>query len=223
MLFNFFHFLGWILSNIIGKLFFHLEFKGQENIEKLAGGGVVFIANHHSKFDAFFIGAGIPRLYFKKIKSFRYLTYYAHVHLRLYGPFIWLTGAYAVRPAGGDYAKSLKRTVQFLNDNQSILMFPTGHREKEFNTGDARPGIAYLARTGNYQIVPVYIHDTYRISIPDLILRKRKVKVIFGKPFRYEIAKDNNDLKTEARKIMQKVESLSPQLSSESKRAAISC
>ncbi len=206
---NFFHYIGWIISNAIGRVFFRLEVKGQENIENLEKGGAIFIANHYGKFDPFLIGASIPRPYFKKIKCFRYLTHYSYIIEMWYGPFIWLTGAYSVFPSKGNYEKSLKYTTELLKDNQSILMFPTGSRMKEVDPREARPGIAYLAKKLDPTIVPIFIKNTYKVSFIDFILKRRLAKVIIGKPFRYsDINNKIDNLREAAKEIMGKVKEL---------------
>ncbi len=163
---NLFHFIGWIIFKIVGKLFFNLKVKGQENLRDLKG-GVIFIANYHSKIDPFIIGASIPISYFRRIKSFRYLSHYSNIFLKWYGLFLWLLGAYSVFPNKGDFNKSLNNTVKFLKDNQSILIFPTNNRNKYIDLEETRSGIAHLSKNLNPLIVPVFIKNTYRVKIKD--------------------------------------------------------
>lgn len=184
MLFAFVQFFAWVISNFIGKTFLNIEFKGRENLAQLNKGGVVFIANHQSGFDPFLISAGLDRSHYRQIKCFRYLTHYKHITRRWYGPLIWLSGAYPVYPSHGDYEKSLKHTIEILQDNQNVLFFPTGTRGKYFDARQARPGIGWLVKKINPIIVPVFIKNVYKISLKDLILRTRKTSVIYGKPFR---------------------------------------
>ena len=88
MLFSFFHYITWMVSNIIGKLFLNLKASGKENLKNLDSGGALFVANHQGRFDPFLIGASIPFFYFSKIKCFRYQTYYKFITERWYGLFI---------------------------------------------------------------------------------------------------------------------------------------
>lgn len=209
MIFSFFHYITWAIVNIIGKLFLNLKVHGQENLKDLKSGGVLFVANHHSKFDPFLIGASVPFFYFKRIKCFRYFTYYKYITRKWYGFVICLIGAYSVYPSGGDLKKSLKKTIKILQDNQSVLIFPAGKRDKYFDPKQSRPGVGCLAKILNPLIVPVYVKNTYNIKLKDLIFRIRKVSITFGKPFYYQEATfRKNSFGEIAIKIMERVRGL---------------
>jgi 1-acyl-sn-glycerol-3-phosphate acyltransferase len=208
MIFSFFQQLAIIITNLIGALFLNFEVRGVQNLDKL-NGKALFISNHHGAIDPFLVSAAIPGSYYKKIKCLRYLTYYKYIRRRPYGIFIWLMGAYSIVPGKNknDYEKILGKTVKLLKQDQSVLMFPTGKLERDFDPKNARPGVAYLAKTVNPVIVPVYIKDTYKIGLKDFYLRKRRVSVEFGEPFRYREAGDSNlDLNTTAELIMKEVD-----------------
>ena len=96
MLFAVFQIFTWIVFFTLGKLFLNLRTKGTENIYDLKSGGVLFVSNHLSYLDAFLIGASIPPSYYRRIKCFRYATYFKYVTRTLYGPLIWLSGAYPI-------------------------------------------------------------------------------------------------------------------------------
>lgn len=184
MLFAFFQYFTWIISNILGRMFLHLRVFGLENIKDLGQGGVMFIANHHGNFDPFLIGAALPRSHYQRIKCFRYLTYYKYITRKWYGLFIWLSGAYSLRKKQGSIGKMLSRTIRLLKNNQDILSFPTAKKAKNFTAADARPGVGYLARKINPIFVPVYISGTYNIKVGEFFGRRRKVTIKFGRPFR---------------------------------------
>ncbi|MFH1661707.1 MAG: lysophospholipid acyltransferase family protein [Candidatus Falkowbacteria bacterium] len=210
MIFSFFHYITWIVICIIKKLFFNFKVVGRENIKELKSGGVLFVANHRGKFDPFLIGGSIPLFYFRRIKCFRYLTYYKQIIREWYGFIIWLIGAYPVYKYKGDLEKSLSRTIKILKDNQSVLMFPSGGRNRYFKTKNARPGVGYLAKEINQLIVPVFIKNTYSFNFKNFLLSKRNISVIFGKPFRYEeVADKDMNYHEIATRIMERVEELS--------------
>lgn len=184
MLFAFFQYFTWVISNILGRVFLRMRVFGLENIKDLGQSGVVFVANHHGNFDPFLIGAALPRSHYQRIKCFRYLTYYKYITRKWYGLFIWLSGAYSLRKKQGSMGKMLARTINLLKDNQDILFFPTAKKAKSFTAADARPGVGYLAREINPFFVPVCIGGTYNIKVREFFRRQRKVVIKFGQPFR---------------------------------------
>lgn len=209
MFFSFFHYIGWIIFNIIGRLFLNLEVRGQKNLDNLDGGGVIFIANHHGMLDPFLIGAGIPTSYLSSIKCFRYFTYYKYITRNPFGFLIWILGAYPVYPSKSNLERTLKKTIEILKDDQSVLMFPTGKRRKHFDVKDTRPGIGYLAKALNPLIVPVFIENTYGVKLRDFILCTRKIIVTFGKPFHpRDITEEDMSLWQGAEVIMKRVQQL---------------
>jgi 1-acyl-sn-glycerol-3-phosphate acyltransferase len=210
MVFSFFQQLAIVITNLIGALFLNFEVRGVQNLDNVKG-KALFISNHHGAIDPFLVSAAIPWSYYKKIKCLRYLTYYKYIRRRPYGIFIWLMGAYSIVPGKNknDYEKTLGKTLRLLKQDQSVLMFPTGKLEQNFDSKNARPGVAYLAKIVDPIIVPVYIEDTYKIRLKDLFLRNRRVSVEFGEPFRYrEVGDSNLDLNKAAAAILMRVERL---------------
>jgi 1-acyl-sn-glycerol-3-phosphate acyltransferase len=210
MIFSLFQQIAIVVTNLIGALFLNFEVRGRENLSKLTG-KALFIANHHGGIDPFLVSAAIPQSYYKKIKCLRYLTYYKFIRRRPYGIFIWLMGAYSIVPGKNkkNYGKILGKTIRLLKGDQSVLIFPTGKLEDKFNPESARPGVAYLARTIDPVLVPVYIKDTYKIRLKDLISRRRQVSVEFGKPFKYKDISDGGlDMEDEAKLIMRIVDKI---------------
>lgn len=199
MIFAFFQYFTWLLSNFIGRVFLNLQVLGKENLESLKSGGVLFVSNHPGKFDPFFIGAALPRSHYRHIKCFRYLTYYKYITRKWYGPLIWLSGAYPVYKDQGNFEKSLGRTLKLLRDNQNVLLFPTSRIQKDFVPSDARPGVAWLVKQINPLLVPVYIGRGH----------SRQLTITFGQPFKVdEIKGDANDNRELAARIMEKVSEL---------------
>ena len=207
--FSFFHIFYWVFFRVIGKLFLNLKIHGQKNLDSLKDEGVLFVANHQGAFDGLLIGASIPPSYYRRIKCMRYMMYYKFITRNPIGFIFWIAGAFPIFSAKGNLEKALSQTVAMLRDKHNVMMFPTGGRKKYFNTKDARPGVGYLAKTLNMQIVPVFIKNTHKVKLKDLVFRSRHVSVIFGKPFRYKQIVDSNiDFWSLAKKIMEQVKAL---------------
>lgn len=209
MLFYFIQKITWYVCNFFNRYFFHLDVKGAEHVAGLESGGVIFIANHSSKWDSFFIGSSMPQPYFKKMKGLKYMAFAKYANRKWYSGYIRLVGAYPVYSFGGDYEKSLKETIGILKQNYTLVMFPTGKRLGELKPEEARPGVAYLADKLDPLIMPVYIANSYRIGWGEFLLRRRRVTLTFGAPFRWrDAAEQTDDLKTRAGKIMGRVAAL---------------
>lgn len=207
MIFAFFQFFTWLLSNFIGRVFLNMRVKGRENLKSLKQGGVLFVSNHSGKFDPFFIGAALPRSHYRHIKCFRYLTYYKYITCKWYGPLIWLSGAYPVYKESKKLDEKLAKTISLLKDGQDVLIFPTAKINKYFKAEDARPGVAHIVKEINPQIVPVFIKNTHKIKFKDILFRTRNLEIVFGKPFYKEIS-SGYDNKKIAKDIMIKVKGL---------------
>lgn len=193
-----------IICNISWKIFFKYEVKGAENLKILKTGKAIFYANHGGKVDAFLLGSSIPNWYFKKFKGLKLMTYYKFMEA-WYGPIIKQIGAFPIYFNKETLSEKLKTTVDELNKDYGLVMFPTGKIKTTCDPKSARPGIAYLAKAVNPMLVPMYITDTHRIHFIDLILRRRKVTVIFGRPFYYnEVGSEADEYLILAGKIMKR-------------------
>jgi len=202
--------ITWYFGRFIFKVFLRLKIEGLENLNSsIKKGGVVFVANHGGKSDAFIIGCSLPLDYFKKIKKLRYMAHPKYSENIIYGPILRLLGAYSIRKCGGDYEKALENTIEILKSNQSLVIFPVGKIEPNLIAEHARPGVAYLAEKLNSVLVPVYVANSHKISIFEFFGRKRQVKVVFGQPFQCcDIASQTDNLRERARKITAKVAEL---------------
>ncbi|MCD4761858.1 1-acyl-sn-glycerol-3-phosphate acyltransferase [bacterium] len=196
-----------ISSGLIARFFLNLEITGMENFEKLKK-NALFVANHHSRFDPFIIGGCIPKNHSKKIECYRFMTYYKFIWQKWYGWFLFISGAYPVYKKTKSLKDALAKTINLLKKNQSVLIFPTGRTSEFFSPDEARPGLGYIIKEINPQIIPVFVGNTYNISFKECLLRKRKTKIIFGKPFFYNDVKAEDTYKDISKKVMRKVEEL---------------
>jgi len=213
MIFGYIQFFTWIISNTIGRVFMHLKVYGLENIESVKPGGYIFASNHEGAIDPFLIGAALPRAYYKKAKALRFLTYYKHITMHWYGFFIWLTGAFPVYPGKKDLAETTATTVKLLHGNQDVLIFPTARRNGDFFPNEARPGVAYIAEQAKGLITPVFITGTHNVTLKDLIFKRRRVVVAFGKQLNIvKLKKDGDTSRDVARKVMESVKELQEKL-----------
>jgi 1-acyl-sn-glycerol-3-phosphate acyltransferase len=208
-MFYYIQIITWIICRLIFKVFLRLKINGRDKIESLDKGGVVFVANHASKLDAFIIGCSLPFGYFKKMARLRYMTDKKYTENKFYGSALKILGAYTIYNAGGDYEKSLNETIDYLKNNQSVVIFPTGKIEENFDATNARPGVAYLAKKLNPVLIPVYISNTKKLRPFEFFIFLRESEVTFGKPFLLkDLTSNEDDLRGNAKMMMERVLSL---------------
>ncbi|MBL8146553.1 MAG: 1-acyl-sn-glycerol-3-phosphate acyltransferase [Anaerolineae bacterium] len=101
------------------------------------------------------------------------------------GPFIWWYGAYTVNRGVVD-RQALMTSIELIKAGQMIAISPEGTRHPE---GLSRPkdGVVYVASKSDAVMVPVAVSglQNWQKTIPTL--RRPKVQVNFGQPFRLKL------------------------------------
>jgi 1-acyl-sn-glycerol-3-phosphate acyltransferase len=160
--------------------------RGLENLDGIYG-GVIFASNHTSEFDPFFVPASFPFLsrFYPVFYTSREKSFYVNSGWRRHfygGLFFKAWGSYPVYVGLHDYKASMKHQLRILGDGGSLCIFPEGKITPDGTIQPAKGGVAYLAFTASKPIVPVYYSDTYRISLADMLLGRRKPSISFGRP-----------------------------------------
>jgi len=138
------------------KLFLNLKVKGEENFNELKSNGVLFVSNYHSLADQKIIEASIPKVYSQKLK-------------RLVD----------------SKTMNIKEDIELLKKGNGFIVFSQDEPSKYFNPKEARPEIIKLAKESDCQIMPVFIKNSHKIKLKDILSKTRQVEVVFGKPFYY--------------------------------------
>lgn len=206
---NRYKFTQYIIKTVFysfGKLFLSLKIEGKENFSEIKHGGVIFFSNHIGFLDGTMIGSCIPYSYYRRMNAIRYMTYYKYIEDTWYGSSIYFCGAFSIK-GKGNVEEALKETVGILRDDkQEILIFPEGKKSMEVNLENVKPGLGYLAEKLNPQLIPIYLEGSTTMGFKDIIFRRKKLKVVFGKPFYYqEVASKNDDHLVIAKKAMERV------------------
>lgn len=208
----------WPFVRIGLKLFVHLEIRGLENIRNIKS-GAIFASNHTSELDGFLVAASVPfwSHFLPMYSVSRERNFYVDSGWRkyIYGPLLFnFIGAPQVRSGRKDYEISLSNHIVLLEYGKSVLIHPEGRISHDGKLGEARGGVAYLARRTNLPVIPVGISGAYNMSIQDFFLRRRRVVVSFGEPItseeldvsvRYEFLVYDNIYRKEAEYMMEKV------------------
>ncbi|HEY4478271.1 MAG TPA: lysophospholipid acyltransferase family protein [Candidatus Paceibacterota bacterium] len=201
----------WIPTRIILKFFIHLEIVGLEKLEDIKD-NVIFASNHTSEIDPILLPASLPffsrfsPIFFASLSKDKYIN--SGWRKTFYGGFFFrLWGAHPIYIGLKDYGRSLVNHTRLLESGKNLFYFPEGRITPDGNIGPARGGVTYLMKHTGHSIVPILISGTYGMKYSDFLLRRRYVKVVFGKEIKPSELKDNN-YKKEAEEVMEKVRGL---------------
>lgn len=164
--------------------------EGKENIASLKN-GFILASNHTSELDSLVILSSFNPF------SKRLAIYFVSGPRSFYRDNLWqklvytealfrFIGAYPVIFGLKDFEKSLETHIKILRKGRNVGFFPEGGITKDGKIGEAKGGIVALSQITGLPIVPVAISGLYRIKFKDLLLRRHKAVVRFGKPIYQE-------------------------------------
>ncbi|MBU3934212.1 MAG: 1-acyl-sn-glycerol-3-phosphate acyltransferase [Candidatus Omnitrophica bacterium] len=141
-----FYWLTKIVFAAFASLFFRLKLEGQENLPK--EGGFILAANHASSLDPFMVIAAIPRY-------IRWVVIYEYYDL-------WYLRGLLRRMGFIRVENSLPREAfRTLLQRGIVGLFPEGRRSWDGRIGEAKRGVAALARRMSSPVIPVAIRGTF--------------------------------------------------------------
>ncbi len=158
------------------RVIFLVFSKDRQNEPRVSEGPYIVCANHISAIDPMIICAATHRQqprYMAKIELFK---------IPVISQCIRALGAYPVDRSGADAGVVLK-TVRMLKEGYSVGMFPQGTRRPGVDPADTpvRSGVGFICSHSHAQVLPVYLK--VRGNRMGFL---RPVKVIFGKPIKYD-------------------------------------
>ncbi len=145
------YFYLWLMSRLIGIVFFGLRVSGVGKFP--LGTGALVCSNHQSHLDPVLVGMILPER----------LNYVARKTLFKFPPFRWLIEYLDAIPLERDGMGigGIKETLRRLERHESVLIFPEGTRTPDGQVGRLRPGFYAIARRSGRPIVPVAIEGAY--------------------------------------------------------------
>jgi 1-acyl-sn-glycerol-3-phosphate acyltransferase len=167
-------FLRWIF-NAAFVILSKREVYGLENLP--AEGPYIVAANHLSRIDA--------PLLFSVMGSERVTGWAAAKYRRhpLFAPIVHLGHGIFIRRGEVDRA-ALQAAIEWLQKGNIFGLAPEGTRSKTGGLIRAKTGAAYLASGADVPLVPAAITGTEQMIDNVLRLRRTKLTVRFGKPFK---------------------------------------
>lgn len=181
--------LWWLVMRPLFRFFARLEIRGLKHVTSLKS-PVIFAPNHASLLDSVLLPLALP--FWGGFSPMFYLTN-VYSHFRNKEKFGWLVhilkpitfkllGAYPTINGNKDYSLALALHTQIIDDGGSVCIFPEGAITKDGLIGLAHGGVGYLAFKTRRSVVPVLISGTYKITLSDIIHRKRKIVIEFCEP-----------------------------------------
>lgn len=163
---------GAYLFNFTFRFLFGLKIKGLSNIPE--EGRVIIAPNHLSNYDPPLVGCCV---------LFRPIYFLAKKGLFVNKFSRWILGKVNAIPVNTDRPKvrTMKKFVEFLENENAVMVFPEGTRSKTGKFLRAKPGVGYLALKADSPVIPVLIRGTER-SMFEHFLRISPLEVVFGEP-----------------------------------------
>lgn len=139
------------------KSFFHLKYRisveGLGNLPK--DSGYILCCNHINLQDPLVVGISLPF-------SIRYMAKKELFNNPLLGGFLKFAGGFPVDRDGNDLS-AIKTSLKVLKNNEALLIFAEGTRNKTPMPLEAKPGVAMIAFKSKVPIVPTTIDSSYKI------------------------------------------------------------
>jgi len=157
---------------------FHLlariEVAGVENIPQ--EGPLIVAINHVSRLDTVVLG----------ITPTRHIYAFAASKYKSYPLFRWIleaAGVIWVRRTDFD-REALLQAIELLRRGEALGIAPEGTRSRTGALQPAKSGVAFLAARTGATIIPVAITGTQHMVRDFKHLRRMRIRVVYGQPFR---------------------------------------
>lgn len=204
----------WMPIRLLFTVFCSLEIKGMENLKRVQS-NVILASNHISELDPIIIASSLP-FFSRHLPLFftsREKEFYKNKGWKKYiygGIFFKMWGAYPAYPGLNDYSQALRHHLEIMQDGNTVSIFPSGKRVFRGEAIEAKGGASFLTQATRLPIIPVLIQGAEHISMGEFFLRKRKIKIVFGKPlYAKDIFKNPGSYEAASAVIMEKILQLS--------------
>src|SRR5215472_8630403 len=176
---NFYYWLGYTLSRIVGRLFFNLRVVHRERM--LQSGPVILAMNHQSYLDPPLAGISCDRaIYFLARRTL--------LDVPLLGWVLPKVNVIPVNQEGVDRS-AIKTLIRLLQAGNGVLFFPEGSRTIDGNLQPAEPGLGLVIAKTRAPVVPMRIFGA-REALPrgGGGLRFVPITIVIGEPILFSTA-----------------------------------
>src|SRR5262247_3488468 len=176
---NFYYWVGYHLSRLTGRLFFHFRVIYRERM--LQSGPVILAMNHQSYLDPLLAGTTCDRaIYFLARRTL--------LDVPLLG---WLLPKLNVIPVNQESVdrSAIRAVIRVLEAGNGVLVFPEGSRTLDGNLQPAEPGLGLVIAKTLAPVVPMRIFGA-REALPREGggLRLVPITIVIGEPILFNAA-----------------------------------
>jgi 1-acyl-sn-glycerol-3-phosphate acyltransferase len=192
---NFYYWLGYHMSRLIGRLFFRLRIIHRERM--LQSGPVILAMNHQSYLDPPLAGSTCNRaIYFLARRTL--------LDVPLLG---WLLPKLNVIPVNqeGIDRSALKSLIRVLNAGNAALVFPEGSRTPDGNLQTAEPGLGLVIAKTLAPVVPMRIFGAHEALPRGGGLHFEPITIVIGEPIFFTNADLDSPAKDLYKRLSQRV------------------
>lgn len=190
------------LARLVSPIVLRCETEGREHVPH--AGPVVLAANHRSWIDPFVLMIACPRPIRFMAKQELFRTLPARLFLRG-------EGAFPIRRGHPDRV-ALREALRLLERGEVVGMFPEGTRSRTKELRPGQAGAVALAVQAGACLLPVGLSGTEQVQAVWDLLRRPRVRVVFGRPYQPELAtpSEGAELKRATQELMQRIAALLP-------------
>lgn len=146
----------WVIYSF--KIFSHLYFRVKaKGTSKIPEAPVIFVPNHQSYFDSFFIASFLRRRQLKKTYFYAKEKHFRQAWLKFFAS----RNNIIVVDLNKELKESIQKIAEVLKQKKNLIIFPEGTRSKTGDLGDFKKTFAILSRELNIPVVPVMIKGTF--------------------------------------------------------------
>ena len=176
---NFWYWLGYTLSKIVGKVFFRYRALHRERM--IQNGPVILAMNHQSYLDPPLAGIACDRdIYFLARKTLLDHWFWG-----------WILPKLNVIPVNQEAAdrSALKALIRILRGGEAALVFPEGSRTLDGNLQPAQPGLGFVIAKTLAPVVPMRIFGAHQAwPRGSNMIRLHSITVVVGEPMYFSQA-----------------------------------
>src|SRR5882672_2309886 len=170
---NFYYWLGYHLSRIVGRLFFRLRVVHRERM--LQNGPVILAMNHQSYLDPPLAGITCDRAVY-------FLARRTLLDVPLLGRLLPKLNVIPVNQEGIDRS-ALKALIRVLRSGNATLVFPEGARTLDGNLQPAQPGLGLVIAKTLAPVVPMRIFGAHEAwARGSKKIRLHPITIVVGHP-----------------------------------------
>jgi 1-acyl-sn-glycerol-3-phosphate acyltransferase len=175
-----FYYILRITVIVLSKLLLRCQVTGKANVPHRSA--CIVVSNHVNLLDSPILGVSLGR------KAY-FLAKEELFDARFFG---WLAkqfGAFPVAKGKLD-RRAGRRALKLLQTGQALIVLPEGKRSEDGKLGPAYPGAALLAVRSGVPIVPVGISGTGQLTGKRWFLKRPRIKLSIGQPFKMPLIDD---------------------------------